>query len=76
MTDVIPLVDSAARSLTNLQFAQEAHGIPRMWMAGVKKGDFIDADGKPDPPVRGVLRRDPHDHRRRRARSGSSTQRT
>jgi hypothetical protein len=45
MTDVIPLVDSAARSLTNLQFAQEAHGIPRMWMAGVKKEDFLDADG-------------------------------
>jgi hypothetical protein len=49
MTDLIPLVDSAARSLTNLQFAQEAHGIPRMWMAGVAKGDFLDADGKPIP---------------------------
>lgn len=49
MTDVIPLVDSAARSLTNLQFAQEAHGIPRMYMTGVKQGDFIGADGKPIP---------------------------
>ena len=49
MTDIIPLVDSAARSLTNLQFAQEAHGIPRMFMTGVAKGDFIDADGKPIP---------------------------
>lgn len=49
MTDIIPLVDSAARSLTNLQFAQEAHGIPRMWMAGVKKEDFLDADGLPVP---------------------------
>ena len=49
MTDVIPLVDSAARSLTNLQFAQEAHGVPRMWMAGVKKEDFIGADGQPIP---------------------------
>ncbi|GAA2008042.1 phage portal protein [Nocardioides kribbensis] len=48
-TDVIPLVDAAARSLTNLQFAQEAHGVPRMWMAGVKKEDFLDADGKPVP---------------------------
>lgn len=46
MTDVIPLVDSAARSLTNLQFAQEAHGIPRMYMTGVAKGDFTDANGK------------------------------
>lgn len=49
MTDLIPLVDAAARSLTNLQFAQEAHGIPRMWMTGVAKGDFVDADGKPIP---------------------------
>lgn len=49
MVDVIGLVDAAARSLTNLQFAQEAHGIPRMWMSGVKKEDFIDADGQPVP---------------------------
>lgn len=49
MADVIPLTDAAARSLTNLQFAQEAHGIPRMWMAGVAKGDFVDRDGKPIP---------------------------
>ena len=49
LTDIIPLVDSAARSLTNLQFAQEAHGIPRMWMTGVAKGDFTDAAGDPIP---------------------------
>lgn len=49
MTDVIPLVDATARSLTNLQFAQEAHGIPRMFMTGVSKGDFIGVDGKPVP---------------------------
>lgn len=49
MSDVIPLVDASARSLTNMQFAQEAHGIPRMWMTGVAKGDFIGADGKPIP---------------------------
>jgi len=49
MTDLIGLVDSAARSLTNLQFAQEAHGIPRMWMTGVAKGDFIDSSGNPIP---------------------------
>ena len=49
MTDIIPLADSAVRSLTNLQFAQEAHGIPRMWMTGVAKGDFVDEDGKPIP---------------------------
>lgn len=49
LTDVIPLVDAAARSLTNLQFAQEAHGIPRMFMTGVAKGDFVDSDNKPIP---------------------------
>jgi len=49
MTDLIPIVDAAARSLTNLQFAQEAHGIPRMFMTGVSKGDFVDAENKPIP---------------------------
>ncbi len=49
MSDVIPLVDASARSLTNMQFAQEAHGIPRMWMTGVAQGDFVGADGKPIP---------------------------
>lgn len=49
LTDIIGLTDSVARSLTNLQFAQEAHGIPRMYMTGVTQGDFIDADGKPIP---------------------------
>lgn len=49
MSGLIPIVDSVARSLTNLQFAQEAHGVPRMFMTGVSRGDFIDADGKPIP---------------------------
>lgn len=49
LTDIIPLTDSVARSLTNLQFAQEAHGIPRMWVTGVAQGDFVDANGKPVP---------------------------
>lgn len=49
MSDIIPLTDGCARALTNLQFAQEAHGIPRMWMTGVAKGDFIDASGNPIP---------------------------
>lgn len=49
MTDIIPLVDSVTRSLTNLQFAQEAHGIPRMYMTGVAQGDFVDAQGQPIP---------------------------
>lgn len=49
MSDVIPLVDSAARSLTNLQFAQEAHGVPSLWATGVSRGDFVDASGEPIP---------------------------
>lgn len=49
LTDIIPLADAVARSLTNLQFAQEAHGVPRMFMTGVQKGDFVDADGKAVP---------------------------
>lgn len=49
MSDLIPLVDAVARSLTNMQFAQEAHGIPRMFMTGVSQGDFLDKDGKPIP---------------------------
>ena len=49
LTDIIPLTDSAIRSLTNLQFAQEAHGVPSIWATGVAKGDFVDANGKPLP---------------------------
>lgn len=46
MADIIPITDSAARSLTNLQFTQEAHGFPRKYMTGVERKDFIDANGK------------------------------
>jgi len=49
LADIIGLTDSVARSLTNLQFAQEAHGIPRKYMTGVAQGDFVDAEGKPVP---------------------------
>lgn len=49
LTDVIPLTDSVARSLTNLQFAQEAHGVPGKWATGVSQGDFVDANGDPVP---------------------------
>lgn len=49
LTDLIPFVDSATRSLTNLQFGQEAHGVPRMFMTGVAQGDFVDATGQPVP---------------------------
>lgn len=46
---VIPLVDSVTRSMTNLQFGQEAAGLPRAFMTGVAQGDFVDKDGKPIP---------------------------
>lgn len=46
MADVVGLTDAAARSLTNLQVAQETHAVPARWAAGVSKGDFVDADGK------------------------------
>ncbi len=49
MRGIIPLTDSAARTLTNLQFSIEAHGIPRMWMTGVSKGDFVNPDGSQKP---------------------------
>lgn len=49
LTDIIPFVDSTARSLTNLQFAQEAHGVPGLFATGVSKGDFVDEHGKPVP---------------------------
>lgn len=49
MTDIIPIADSAVRSLTNLQFTQEAHGFPRKWMTGVSREDFVDKDGKAIP---------------------------
>lgn len=51
MTDIIPLTDSCARSLTDMQFAQAAHGAPRMFMTGVAQGDFVDSDGKPVPKL-------------------------
>lgn len=42
MTDVIPLTDAAARSLTNLQLAGETHAVPQKYVLGATKGDFID----------------------------------
>jgi hypothetical protein len=49
MQDVIPLVDAAARSLTNLQIAAETHSVPQKYVLGMSKGDFVDKDGQPIP---------------------------
>lgn len=46
---LIPLVDSVTRAITNMQFGQEAAGLPRKYMTGVAQGEFVDADGKPIP---------------------------
>ncbi|WDF34554.1 phage portal protein [Arthrobacter agilis] len=49
MADVIPLVDAAARSLTNLQLAGETHSVPQKYVLGMSKGDFVDGNGQPIP---------------------------
>lgn len=49
MVDAIPLVDAAARSLTNLQLAGETHSVPQKYVLGMSKGDFVDAEGNPIP---------------------------
>jgi hypothetical protein len=49
MSDVIPLVDAAARSLTNLQIAAETHSVPQKYVLGMSRGDFVNADGTPIP---------------------------
>ena len=49
MADIIPVVDAAARTLTNLQLAVETHAVPQKWVLGVSKGDFVGRDGQPLP---------------------------
>lgn len=49
MADVIPFVDAAARTLTNLQLAGETHSVPQKYVLGMSKGDFVDKTGQPIP---------------------------
>lgn len=49
MTDIIPVVDAAARALTNAQVAQETHAVPQRGVLGATKGDFVDESGNPIP---------------------------
>lgn len=49
MQRVAGITDAAARALTNMQFASEAHGIPQRYALGVTSGDFVDKDGNPIP---------------------------
>lgn len=46
MADIIPLVDAAVRTLTNLQIAAETHSLPQKYALGVAAGDFVDAQTK------------------------------
>lgn len=49
MADAIPLTDSAARSLTNLQIAQEGLAVPGRYIFGVDPKKLVDKDGKQIP---------------------------
>ena len=49
MKDVIPFVDAAARTLTNLQIAGETHSVPQKYVLGMSKEDFMDKNGQPIP---------------------------
>lgn len=40
--DVIPIVDAAIKNATDMMIASEFHAIPRRWIFGVKKEDFVD----------------------------------
>lgn len=45
MTDIIPITDATARTMTNLQVAVESVGVPKRWIFGVKPTDFVKKDG-------------------------------
>lgn len=47
MGPAISLTDACARSLTNLQLAQETHAVPQRYVLGATRGDFVDAEGAP-----------------------------
>ena len=49
MDRVAGITDAAARALTNMQFASEAHGVPQKYALGVAAGDFVNPDGTPVP---------------------------
>lgn len=46
MADIAPLVTVAARTIMNLQAAQETIGVPKRYVLGATKGDFVGPDGK------------------------------
>lgn len=46
MTDLIPIVDAVERALTNMQFAQEAAGVPPKFITGISDEESRDAQGR------------------------------
>lgn len=49
MADIIPLTDACARTLTDLQYGVETVAVPKRYVLGMSKGDFVDKDGNPQP---------------------------
>lgn len=49
MADVKKLVDAAARALTDAQLALETIVVPKRYVLGVSKGEFVDQAGNPLP---------------------------
>ncbi|GAA4934030.1 hypothetical protein HD597_010080 [Nonomuraea thailandensis] len=47
LVDVVPLSDAACKIATDMMVGAEYHAIPRRWVWGVDKDDFIGPDGKP-----------------------------
>ena len=49
MSDVIPMTDAIARTVTNMGVGAEATALPSWLLTGASKSDFVDRDGKPIP---------------------------
>ena len=49
MADIIPLTDACARTLTDLQYGVETVAVPKRYVLGMSKGDFVDKNGDPQP---------------------------
>jgi hypothetical protein len=47
LADIIPISDAACKVATDMMVAAEYHAIPRRWVFGADKEDFVDAEGKP-----------------------------
>ena len=55
LVDLVPLVDSAAQSLTLMGASANAHGFPKLILSGVQTGDFTKPDGTLQPRVESYL---------------------